>query len=321
MLGTTGNVNAAGVEQTSEMVAAYEVIYSRYVTTTVETSERGVAEVVQIPIDGAGAKLKVYVDPQAPPSARVARAGVPGAVIGAQGGWRTVGQNGRSTANIPMLDYTTQILPLFNNGELEPLVTYENVPFPNADSKTVKSYTVTGWEESNNESQDMIYPAYRLDAEYSETIDKGGGITETVVHTGFTWIAAHPAFMRPFARIDQKPADKSYKSGDTVSAMAADASQTLAALGFDSALNFEMGEATTYLYNWYLGDAQTGKKIGETRTLSYELTAADLAEVKDSLLITLQVVNSETAHTSVSTSTTNHQLKVVPPVYLPTLIR
>ena len=210
---------------------------------------------------------------------------------------------------------------LFNNGELEPLVTFENVPFPNAESKTVKSYTVTGWEESNNESQDMIYPAYRLDAEYSETIDHGGGITETVVHTGFTWIAANPAFMRPFAKIEQKPADKSYKAGDTIEAMAADASKTLAELGFDSALNFVMGEGDTYLYNWYLGDAQTGKQIGQNRTLSYVLTAEDLAGVKDSLLITLQVVNSGTPHTSVSTGISSHQLKVTPPVYLPTLIR
>jgi hypothetical protein len=321
MLGTTANVNAAGAEQTSETVAAYEVIYNRYVTATVETGARGVVEVVQIPIDGAGAKLKVYVDPNAPPTARVARASIPGAVIGAQGGWRTVNQSARTVTNVPMLDYSTQILPLFNNGELEPLVTFENVPFPNAESKTVKSYTVTGWEESNNESQDMIYPAYRLDAEYAETIDKGGGITETVVHTGFTWIAANPAFMRPFAKIEQKPVDKSYKSGDTIEAMAADASKTLAELGFDSALNFVMGAGDTYLYNWYLGDAQTGKQIGQNRTLSYELTAEDLAGVKDSLLITLQVVNSGTPHTSVSTGISSHQLKVTPPVYLPTLIR
>ena len=68
------------------------------------------------------------MDPNAPPTARVARASIPGAVIGAQGGWRTVNQSARTVTNVPMLDYSTQILPLFNNGELEPLVTFENVP-------------------------------------------------------------------------------------------------------------------------------------------------------------------------------------------------
>lgn len=327
VLGTTAtNLNAAGAEQTSETVAAYEVIYSRYVTATVPTGEVGAAEVVQIPIDGAGAKLKVYVDPNASANARVARAGVPGSVIGAQGGWRTVNQSARTISTVPMLDYETQILPLFNNGELEPLVTYENVPFPNADSKNVKGHTVTGWEESNNESQDMIYPAYRIDAEYAETVDQGGGITETVVHTGFTWIAANPQFMRPLARIESSsPTDVSYAPGETITVTATDASLTLIELGYNAAgsnLNFALGsgDKDSYTYKWYLGDVDQGKSIGEGRTLEYVLSAADIQGLKAStgeLLITLFVLDSLSNHTSVNSSTAPFVIQVAQPIYLP----
>jgi len=328
MLGTTGNLNAAGGETTSETVAAYEVIYSRYVTATVAAGEVGAAEVVQIPIDGAGAKLKVYVDPNATANARVARAGVPGSVIGAQGGWRTVNQSARTATQVPMLDYNSQIVPLFYNSELEPLVTYENVPFPNADSKTIKSYTVTGWEESTNESQDMVYPAYRLDAEYTQTIDHGGGITETVVHTGFTWIAANPEFMRPLARVESSsPTDENYMAGSRLVITATDASRTLIDLGYTaqgSNLNFALGsgDADSYLYEWYLGDVEQGKPIGTGRTLDYTLLLADVQGLKSSvgqLLITLRVVDSVSNHTSVNSNTASFVIQAVAPVYLPTI--
>ncbi|MBX3052422.1 MAG: hypothetical protein KF753_13140 [Caldilineaceae bacterium] len=329
MLGTTSQVGAAGAESTSETVAAYEVIYSRYITTTVPTGRTGEAEVVQIPIDGAGAKMKVYVDPNASPTARVARAGVPGAVVGAQGGWRSVNQSARSAeADIALLDYNTQILPLFNNGELEPLVTYENVPFPNADSKKVTSYTVTGWEESTGESQDAIYPAYRLDAEYSQVMDLGSGITETVVHTGFTWIAANPAYMRPLARIEATSStSQNYGQGSKVTATATDASRTLSDLGYTMAgsnLNFALGsgDKDSYVYNWYLGSVDQGKPIGSGRNLDYTLTGDDVAELKivpGPLLITLQVVDSISSHTSINSNTASFSIQAVPPVFLPYL--
>lgn len=328
MLGTTGNVNAAGGESTSETIAAYEVIYSRYVTATVAAGEVGAAEVVQIPIDGAGAKLKVYVDPNATANARVARAGVPGSVIGAQGGWRTVNQSARTVSQVPMLDYNTQIVPLFYNSELEPLVTYENVPFPNADAKTIKGYTVTGWEESTNESQDMVYPAYRLDAEYTQTIDHGGGITETVVHTGFTWIAANPEFMRPLARIESSsPTDENYMAGSRLVITATDASRTLIDLGYTaqgSNLNFALGSGDpgSYLYEWYLGDVEQGKPIGTGRTLDYTLLLEDVQGLKSAvgqLLITLRVVDSASNHTSVNSNTASFVIQAVAPVYLPTI--
>ncbi len=325
---TTSEVGAAGAEQTTETIAAYEVIYSRYVTATVPAGAVGAAEVVQIPIDGAGAKVKVYVDPNSSARARVAQAGVPGSVIGAQGGWRTVNQQSRTVTEVPILDYDTQILPLFNDGELEPLVTLENVPFPDADTKTIKSYTVTGWEESAGESQDMVYPAYRLDAEYTQALDTGNGITETVVHTGFTWIAANPTFMRPLARIDSTSSTgQNYVAGDKVTATATDASLTLIELGYTAAgsnLNFALGsgDKDSYTYEWYLGDADQGTKIGDGRNLDYTLQLGDIQNLKSSpgtLLITLRVLDSLSSHTSVNSSTSSFVIQAAKPLYLPTV--
>ena len=318
--GQMAQTGAAGLVEVNETTTGFQVLYTRYLPATV-VNAAGVAATVQIPVDGPGSKIKVYVDPTAGGQVAVATANQLGSVVGAMGGWREVSATSGAgvRAAITLLDYDSQIKPMFGNNVLRPLVAYEDVPLPDAATK-ILTYTVSGWEEANGESQDMIYPAYRIDATYQQT-KTVAGVEESVVFTGSTWIAANPEFMRPFAKIDPTPANKPFKSGDTVEAMAADASQTLTALGFGSTLNFVMGKGDTYLYTWYLGDTETGRQIGQGRTLSYVLTAEDLAGVKDSLLITLQVVNSGTPHTSISTSTSSHQLQVAPPVYLPTLIR
>lgn len=312
-------VGAAGTTQVNETTTGYQVIYNRYLPATV-VNAAGVAETVQIPVDGPGSKIKVYVDPTAGGQVAVATASQLGSVVGAMGGWRQVGAAAAGTqVDVALLDYDSQIVPMFSNNNLRPLVAYEDVPLPDA-TTDILTYTVSGWEEANGESQDMIYPAYRIDATYQQTktVD---GVDESVVFTGSTWIAANPAFMRPFAKIEQTPADKGYKAGDLVEATAADASKTLAELGYDSALNFVMGEGDTYLYTWYLGDPnqETPHQIGQGKTLSYTLTVNDLAGVKNSLDITLQVVNSGTPHTSIGTSTIAHQLQVAPPIFLPAL--
>lgn len=311
---------AAGVVAISETTTGYQVIFNRYLPASV-VNAAGVAATVQIPVDGPGSKIKVYVDPTAGGQVAVATANQLGSVVGAMGGWREVSAPTAAGAqvDVAILDYETQIKPMFDNNALRPLVAYEDVPLPDA-ATNILTYTVSGWEEANGESQDMIYPAYRIDATYEQT-KTVNGVEESVVFTGSTWIAANPEFMRPFAQIAQKPADRPFKAGDTVEAMAADASKSLKVLGFGDALDFVMGEGSLYLYTWYLGDTETGKQIGQGDTLSYVLTAEDLAGVKDSLLITLQVVNSTTPHTSISSSTAAHQIQAVPPLYLPTLIR
>lgn len=317
--GQASTVGAAGVVEISETTTGYQVIYNRYLPATV-VNAAGVAETVQIPVDGPGSKIKVYVDPTAGGQVAVATSNQLGSVVGAMGGWRQVSApTAAGVQNIPLLDYDSQIVPMFSNNLLRPLVAYEDVPLPDA-ATNILTYTVSGWEEANGESQDMIYPAYRIDATYQQT-KTVNNVEESVVFTGSTWIAANPEFMRPLAQIDAKPTAKTYKAGDTIQAVAADASQTLAALGFGNALNFVMGNGDTYVYTWYLGDTETGKEIGQTETLSYTLTSEDLAGVKDSIILTLQVLNAGTSHTSISISTATHQISAVPPVYLPALNR
>lgn len=326
-LGSAGQTNAAGIAEVNETTTGYEVIYSRYLTAPGAAGADGTSA-VQIPVDGPGAKVKVYVDPTAVPAARLAtRANQTGAVVGAQGGWRQVeNQGSRMPAQVDLLDYETQILPMFQNNELESMVTYDNVPFPDADSKQVISYTVSGWEESNGESQDMIYPAYRIEAEYGQTVTLAGGVTETVAYSGFSWIAANPQFMRPLAKFESLPdQEQNYTMGDTITATAVDASRTLADLGYDtgnSNLDFALGAATAddYLYKWFLGDVENGKSIGNGRTLNYTLDSQDTLGLKGApaaLEITLQVVNSASSHTSMNTSTRTFTINAVSPLYIP----
>ncbi|RME58878.1 MAG: hypothetical protein D6790_11305, partial [Caldilineae bacterium] len=295
-------------------------IYNRYLTATVRTRS-GLAE-VKIPIDGPGAKLKVYVDPNAR-MARVAGQTPQGAVTGAMGGWRRVKNPARAVTTVPLLEYG-QIQKLFE--QLEPQAAYNQVPFPNPTSKSVLTHTVTGWEEQNGEGQDVIYPAYRLHARYERDFQVSPGVTETVVFTDYTWIAANPAFMRPLAAFASQPApDKTFKPGDVIHAEAMDASKTLADLGYDSSLNFVMGggSAGDYTYSWRLGSAD-GKEIGNGRTLDYTLTRGDLQDVKGTeapVNIFLVVTNTATSHSSLSTATNSFKVTAIAPVYLPQVSR
>ncbi len=242
VFGQASETGAAGAVEISETTTGYQVIYNRYLTANV-VNAAGVAETVQIPVDGPGGKIKVYVDPTATGAVQVATSNQLGSVVGAMGGWRKTEQpTGRAVTNVPLLDYDTQILKLFESNELEPLVSYESVPFPNATSKNVITYTVSGWEEPNGESQDMIYPAFRLNAVYTGTNTLADGTQETVVFTGSTWIAGNPQFMHPLAKLETtSDLNKNYKVGDTITATAVDASKKLSELGYDAALNFVMG--------------------------------------------------------------------------------
>lgn len=321
VVGEVTETSAAGTVEINEATTGYQVIYNRYLTAEV-VNAAGVAETVQIPVDGPGSKIKVYVDPTAVANPQVANADQLGAVVGAMGGWRSVSQpTGRAAQNVPLLDYDTQIMKLFNSNALEPLASYESVPFPSADVKSVVTYTVAGWEEPNGADQNVIYPAFRLNAIYTGTQDVGG-VQETVVFTGSTWIAGNPQFMRPYAKISATSnLDKNYMVGETITATAENASQTLAQLGFDAALNFVMGgDAAVFTYSWYMGDEETGTLIGTGRELSYVLKDSDVGDAKSGvapLVITLKVTNVSTESTSLNNSITSFKINAVPYVFLP----
>jgi hypothetical protein len=309
----------------SQQLTAYEVIYSRYISTTVtEVSAAGVqtTHAISIPVDGEGAKLKIYVSPTGG-LVQAASAAQTGAVIGGQGSWRPVGATAAgATAEVPILDFDPQIQALFQ--QLEPEIAYAQVPFPGetATSKTVLTYTVTAYEESSTESQDVLYPAYRLFARY-EGPTNVNGVTETVVFTGFTWLPANPEYMRPFAKIvSTSDVSQPLQPGSVVNATAEDASKQLSALGFDASLNFAMGKGP-YTYNWYRNEVSDATKIGTGRNLNYTIPlSADGA--KEGLItsqIILVVTDVGSTHNSLNTSTRSFQVTAVSPLYLPIIIR
>lgn len=316
-----GQVQAdRSVEMISQQTTGYQVIYNRYLTATV--TPRSGADVVNVPIDGPGAKIKVYVDQNAR-TARVAGQSLQGAVTGAMGGWRPVANAGRSTATYPLLPYA-QILKLFE--QLEPQASYNQVPYNNPDSKSVVTYTVTGWEEQNGGHQDVIYPAYRLQAQYVGNFSSTPGVTETVVVTDFTWIAANPEFMRPLAGFSSQPAaDARYQVGDTIHAEALDASKTLAALSYDSSLNFVMNQSPNALftYSWRLG-AVDGKEIGTGAILDYKVVLDDIGDIKGGsspIVVFLIVTNTDSNHSSLNTASNSFTVAGIPQLYLPQVTR
>jgi hypothetical protein len=311
VLGQSDTLGSAGVERVlQEDTTAYQVIYNRYLTATVGGLERGALQEVEIPVDGPGAKLKVYVDPsQLNPDIAAAQQITP-AVVGAMGGWLRVTPPGAQAqqAGYPILAQD-KVEDLFQ--VLEKEVAFAQIPFPEAETKTVISSTLTGYQEPAGDptevSQDVIYPAYRFQVRYEGVISE----TTTVI-TGYTWMPANPEFMRPLAKIASHSDLSDLEANDVITATAVDASQTLAALGYGDSLDFVMGSPSpdnlnTYLYNWYLGapGEEGSKAIGTgSRTLNYTITAQDLAAAGDQLLITLEV-QVDHSHVSLSRSTTS----------------
>jgi hypothetical protein len=313
--GQSASVGSAGVEEVlQENTMGLQVIYNRYLEATVPSLERGLLQTttVQIPVDGPGAKLKVYVDPsQLNPGIAAAQQITP-AVVGAMGGWQQIRPTTvqAQQAGYPILE-ESKVISLFQ--VLEKEVAFAQIPFPEADTKTIISSTLTGFQEPAGQSQDVIYPAYRFQVRYEGVISQ----TTTVI-TGFTWMPANPEFMRPLAKIASHSVLSDVVAGSVITATAMDASMRLSELGFDANLDFVMGSADAanpndYFYNWYLGPVD-GTPNATGINLNYTITAEDLAAAGDQLLITLEVEVVGHDHTSLSTSTTAmvEQLTVKP---------
>jgi hypothetical protein len=297
-------------------VTDYEVIYARIVTAT--NVGLTPAPTISYTVAGAGSKLKVYVT-AAGGSARVSAPGQTGAVVGAQGGWRQV-QSGKTLGP----QQTTAVLPypqvetLFQ--KMEPQVAYKNVPFDNPTSKTVLSYTLGYWEEAIGEKgQDQLYPAYIISATYSS-------ITPTASVTGVSYMPIDSTFMPPLAKI-QSTSDlsKNVRPGQVITLSAADASKTLAEVGIDPSLNFPLGTGP-YLYTWYRDSIATGNEIPGTsnqKDITYTVTLSGTtvhgAPVSQSIYLVVKDAGS--AHTSRNTSYAVVQANVMPPVYLPMLLK
>ena len=311
----------------TETITDYQVVYSRILTytTTVVQGDTTVQQVNEFSVVGPGSKLKVYVSPTGG-QATVATNGGPGAVVGAQGGWRSITETVTVQEVEPILPYEPQIVHLFD--ELEPQVALEHVPFQAADaSKEVLTYTLGYWEESTGQGQDKLYPAYILQVRYEGTITPTNGVMETLVVTGYTYIPANETYMRPLAMIEShSDLSGTLWPGQVITFTAADATQTLADLGYHESLTFTLGSGGPYFYNWYLGSVAEENRIGgggPDPHLVYTVTVPSEAghEVPVPQTVILQVMDMATPHSAQNSSTASEQFNVTGALFMPVVLK
>jgi hypothetical protein len=305
-------------EVVTETLVGHQVIYSRILSYT-PASRAGIAqEPIEFSVMGPSAKTKVYVTPTSN-EPRVATQQGPGAVAGVMGGWRRVAQPSRLGVQqtVDVMPYA-QVYQLFL--DLEPQVAFAYVPVDNIVDKDIMTYTLGYWEESLGAGQDQLYPAYIMQAVYTATLEPEG----THVVTDYTYFPANPTYASPLAKIEShSDLSGNILPGEVITCTAADASKPLNELGYHASLDFALGSGGLYLYDWYLGSVDPDNWIGSGRELSYEIgTPADPGHGGPiAQTIILRVTDNDSNHSSRNTSADSVSYQVVPPVYLPTVLR
>jgi hypothetical protein len=294
---------------------AYQVIYSRILTyTPPATLTHGVAQELEFSVMGPGAKLKVYVAPEATVGLSAAELAAE-AVIGGMGGWRGVSSAQRQglavQETVPVLTYE-QIEALFD--ELEPVVALSYVPLA-FESRQVLSHTVAYYEHPIGTGQDQLIPVYVLDVEYTLA---GGEVISSPAY-----IPANEEYMAPLAQIvtTPDPAPSNVAVGQDLVFEAVDAMTNLSDLGYDASLTFPLGsgESDYYVYNWYHDSVDAENKIGTGRTLTYTVELANEVHPGAGMVaqtIILEVTDGGSPRPP-SVSYDTYQISVGAPVYLP----
>jgi hypothetical protein len=296
---------------------ALQVVYSRILSYTPPTTLNGVQETIEFSVMGPGAKLKVFVDPNAVQGQSAGPQANP-AVIGGTGGWRPVGQpaglNNSVQQAVPILT-SAQILALFD--ELEPVVALSYMPVL-YESRTVISETVAYYEHPLGTGQDQLIPVYALEVEYD--------LGNQEVTTDTVYIPANPEYMAPLALISPTLEIPDHVGvGEEVVFEAVDASTNLSGLGYDSSLDFPLGtgDPDSFLYSWYRDSVSDENFLGSGRVFSYTVGLGGEAHSGMALItqsIILEVTDTLSPRPP-STSYDQVQLSIVPPVYLPLVIR
>jgi len=301
LTGITDQPGAAGIKTTADTV--YQVIYSRVLSATV-LNAAGVAQEQEFLVVGPGAKLKVYVPTNASLAAAAGQDELP--VSGVQGGWRSVEQVVSASgvaATIPILS-EAQIRKAYE--QVEPFVVL-NTPPIDADGREVVNSTLAYWEEGNSNVQSQLIPTYGLWVKYT----KGGEL----LNYDWAYVPANPSYMRPYAKILQGPTAP-VKVGSNVTLTAADASKTLAELGYDPILNFSLG-SEPYLYEWFVDSISDANKLGGGVSPSITFRVRPSPDMKDGMskqTIILRVTDfSDDLRSSVDT----YSLDIFPRVTMP----
>lgn len=292
----------------NEQVQMWQVLYSRVLTYTPPARN---GEEVEFLVVGPGARQKVYV---ATEGATSRATGALADIVGAIGGWRPV-----ETATRAGSRGVAQTIDILTPEQIEALhgSLYNEVglnpPPLEADGSQIMSYTLAYWEEGLGVTQSQLTPVYALYVSYTQ------GITE--LGTAWAYIPASPLYMRPLARIEGAPAGK-VQMGATIHLTATEASTTLADLGYDAILDFNLGGGLPedYLYTWYVDSLDDANLIGTGRTLSYVLEAQIVArngDVYRNIILQVQDINNPDSPTSMDL----HRVEIYPRIYLPTVVR
>ena len=296
---------------------ALQVVYSRVLTYTPPSSLAAVQQPIEFSVMGPGAKLKVFVDPNAIPESS-AKALANDAVIGGVGGWRPVGQSaGPEMAvqqTVPILT-PTQILALFD--ELEPVVALSYTPVL-YESRQVLSQTVAYYEHPLGTGQDQLIPVYAFEVEYE--------LANQEVTTDTVYIPANPEYMAPLALISPTvEIPELIGIGQEIVFEAVDALTNLSDLDYDESLDFPLGtgEPDSYLYTWYRDSVSDENRIGTGQVFTYTVglaggTHPGMHHIAQTII--LEVTDSLSPRPP-STSYDQVQIAIVPPVYLPLVFR
>lgn len=243
ILGMTDTFTDVQETISSTVATDQQVIYSRHIVYTPSGSDP-----ITFSVQGPGARLKVYVSNDSQ-------------VIGAMGGWRAVDDVG--VLDTVQILTPTQVISLYD--QLGDVLNLAPTPF-RADVVTVTRSTVGYYEQPMGTEQSSLTPVYVLDLEMTDT-ESGGSLESTA------FIPAAASMLPPLAAITSITEEAPQVTpGQTITLTAADASQTLSALGHGDNLNFALGQGP-YIYTWTL--ETTGSVIGTGRSITYPAGIVD----------------------------------------------
>lgn len=231
----------------------YKVNYSRVISYTPQVAGAAVAAPFNFDVVGPGPKLAVYVASTIPASVTAASM-VEEAVIGGQGGWRTlqpVLAADNSQITVSMLP-TETAKTLYR--ELGDRVTLDYTPVVAA-QKEIIDFDAGYYEGPIGMNMDQLIPVYIATVKATLADNSTQEYTEH--------IPVNPLYMAPYADIIPPAGVESAVPGTKITLNAADASKKLSELGYSAALNFALGTGNpdSYTYDWYTNEITPTAKL------------------------------------------------------------
>lgn len=305
---TAMNTSTGTLQIEDETPLMWDVSYNRVLSYTLPSAAGKSPVTVQFPVVGPGAQLDVSVSGNANVLSSIRQ----DPILGTLGGWRRVMA---PSALRPGAVDTAPVLPAETiytlYGQLKGLVAL-NQPSYDHDAYEILGHTLAYWEEAASVSQDELVPVYYLNVRFTKQ-GQEVGVADVAV-------PANASYMRPYARIESAPTGV-VTIGETVPVVATDASQTLAALGYDASLNFALGSGNPedYLYDWYVDSAEPANLVGSGRAFNYTVAVdTDLRDGVASQVLLLKVTDTSTP--SQLASVTSAILSVRPRLVLPVIV-